>query len=75
MSRVEEVFAGTITPIVSSNRLIAGHNFNVIYVSLHRRRVKGKRARHAVAIVGEGDRLVLVNLAWLADAIIEAMVG
>lgn len=72
MPRIKEMFAGGIAPLVSSDRLISDHDFDAVYVCLHGRRLEGKRAWDAVAIVVEGDRLVLVNLAWIADAIIKA---
>jgi len=75
MSWIKEMFARGITPLVSSNHLMRDHDFDVVYVGFYCRRVKGELAWHAVAIFVEGDCLVLVDLAWIADTIIEAVAG
>ena len=75
MLRIKEMFAGSITSLMPGNHLTSDHNFDVVYVGLHGCRLEGKRTWHAVAIVVKGNGLVLVNLARVADAIIESAIG
>ena len=75
MLRNKSIFAGGITSFMPSNRLISDHDLNVIYVGLHGRGPECECPWHAVAVLVEGDRLVLVDLARIADAIIKAAFG
>ena len=75
MLRNKSIFAGGITSFMPSNRLISDHDLNVVYVGLHGRGPECECPWHAVAVLVEGDRLVLVDLARIADAIIKAAFG
>ncbi len=75
MSRIKTMFAGGITPLVPSDRLISDHDLDVIDVGFHGGGLEGDRAGHAVAVIVAGDGLVLVHRARIADASIEATVG
>jgi hypothetical protein len=75
MSRIKTMFVRGIAPFVPSDRLVGDYNFDMVYVGLHGRRPEGKRTWHAVPIFVKGNRLVLVNLARIADAIIESTIG
>ena len=59
---------GLIRSSMTGDLLVAGHHGHGIDVALDRHRLKGKGTRHAVAVVVETHRLVLVHLGWLAEA-------
>jgi hypothetical protein len=75
MSWIKTVFARIITPLVPSDRLVSDGDLDVIYVALHGCGLEGKRSGHAVAVLVEGHRLVLVDVTWVADTIIETPIG
>jgi len=69
--RIEALLVLPIRARMPGNHLAAGHHLDVVHVALDRHRLKGGRARRAVAVVIEAYRLVLVHFARLEDAGVE----
>ena len=69
--RIEALLVLPIRPRMAGNHLAAGHHLDVVQVALDRHRLKGGRARRAVAVAVEAYRLVLVHFARLEDAGVE----
>ncbi len=74
MQRIENMLPRGVAPLVPSYRLAVDDHLDAIHIGFHCCRTKGERAWHAVAIGVQGDRLVLVHLARLADTIVEAVI-
>lgn len=75
MTRIENLLALGIRPLVPGDCLTPGDHLDTIHVALDRHRLKRPTARHAVAVIVEGDRLVLIHLPLFADAGVEAVIG
>ena len=73
MERIENLLALAVTARMAGDALALGHNFNMFDVGLDGHLAKGKSTRHAVVVVIEADRLILVHLARLLDAWIKGM--
>lgn len=64
---------GLIRAGMAGDLLVAGHHDHGIDIALDRHGLKGKGTRHAVAVVVEAHRLVLVHLGWLTEAGVEGL--
>jgi hypothetical protein len=71
MQRLEDLLAAAIRTRVPGDHLAAGHDLDVFHIGFHRHRREGVRPRHAVGVVVETHRLVLVHQARLRQARIE----
>lgn len=75
MERIEYLLPSLVTAEVGGDGRSFTDHFDAVHISLHTHRSKRPSTRHAVAVAIESDRLVLVHLARLYDARIEAMAG
>lgn len=68
MLRIETLLVLAIRPGMLRDHLAGSDHRDVVHIPLDRDRLKRGRPRHAVAVVVEAHRLVLVHLARLEDA-------
>jgi hypothetical protein len=73
MERIEDLLALAVTARMAGDALALGHDLNMFDVRLDRHLAKGVTTRHAVVVVIEADRLILVHLARLLDVWIKGM--
>jgi hypothetical protein len=73
MEWIEDLLALAVTAWMAGDALAFGHDLNMFDVRLDRHLAKGVGARHAVIVVVEADRLILVHLARLLNARIKGM--
>jgi hypothetical protein len=73
MERIEDLLALAVTAWMAGDALAFGHDLNMFDVRLDRHLAEGKSTRHAVVVVIEADRLILVHLAGLLHARIKSM--
>ena len=71
MPRIQHLLVAPVSARMRGDHLAAVNHLNVVAISFDRDRLKGARARHAVAIGVVADHLVLVGLGWLQQAGIE----
>jgi Fe2+ transport system protein FeoA len=71
----KHLLARAIRPRVSRHHLSLGDNLDRVDVSFHRQCGKRESSRYAVTVAVEGYHLKLVDLCFLPDASIEAMLG
>lgn len=69
--RVKALLVCAVRPRMPGDHLAVGDHLDVVHVALDRYRLKGGRARRAVAVVVEAHGLVLVHLGRLEDTWIE----
>ena len=72
MQRIEHVSPGIVAPLVPGHDHPIDNDLDLVHATLHGGRLKGEVARDAVAIIVEGHRLVLVDLARFTDTRVEA---
>src|SRR5580658_7554440 len=75
MKRIEDLLPSLIGAEVCGDGRSFTDHFDAVHISLHTHWPKRPSTRHTVAVAIESDRLVLVHLARLDDARIEAMTG
>ena len=73
VERIEHVLPGFVAPLVPGHDHRLDHDLDLVHATFHGGRLEGETARHAVTVVVEGQRLVLVDLARLTDAGVEGM--
>jgi hypothetical protein len=68
---LQDLLALAIGTWMAGDGLAIGHDLDVCDVSLDRHLAKGVGAGHAVVVVVQADRLILVHLGWVHKARIE----
>lgn len=75
VQRIEDLLAMPVAASMRRDHLAVGDDHDAIDVPLHTHAAKRPPPRHAVAVVVEADRLVLVHLGRLHNAGVERSLG